>query len=106
MTDAGYRVHLAVSGTQVLNYAAHHSIDILIADPDLSDSDSLSLLKELRDHLPHLPVIIHTFISDYADYPDIFNKAVWVEKGESSVDRLKESVAKLLLPADIKKETA
>ncbi|OQX03097.1 MAG: hypothetical protein BWK80_56425 [Desulfobacteraceae bacterium IS3] len=106
MTGAGYRVHLAVSGTQVIRYASHHLPNILIVDPDLPDSDTLSLLKALRDDLPHLPVIIHTFISDYADHPDIFNTAVWVEKGESSAERLKEAVAKLLLSADIKKETA
>lgn len=106
MTDAGYRVHLAVNGTQVLTCASRYPIDILIADPDLPDSDSLSLLKQLRDHLPHIHVIIHTFISDYADHSGIFNSAVWVEKGESSVERLKEVVAQLRLPADIKKETA
>jgi DNA-binding NtrC family response regulator len=106
MTDAGYRVHLAMNGTQIIRYASHHLLNILIVDPDLPDSDSLSLLKNLRDHLPHLPVIIHTFISDYAEHSDIFDTAVWVEKEESSVERLKEVVAKLLLSADIKKETA
>ena len=65
-------------------------LDALIIDPDLPDMDVSSILSELNDRIPGLPVIFHTFPVDYAQYVGIIANAIFVEKQGSSVERLKQ----------------
>lgn len=97
MEAEGYYVRVARSGQEVLKWIYHHeSLDLLILDPDLVDIDKLSVFKKIKARTPSLPVVIHMFSSDDTGFEYLFQNAVFVEKNESSVERLKEVVSDVL----------
>ncbi len=96
----GYRVRLAENGLEVLKSVyQNETVDLLILDPDLPDAEESRLLKKIQNRIPYLPVVIHTFLSDYM--PDTFRAAALVEKKGNSVELLKQVVSDIL-----KKRTA
>ncbi|OQX01031.1 MAG: hypothetical protein BWK80_60810 [Desulfobacteraceae bacterium IS3] len=97
MTADGYRVRLAENGRELIKWVCHEKApDLLILDPDLPDAEETDLIKKLQERIPYLPVVIHTFISDYAGYSEMLKAAVFVEKKGSSIERLKQVVADIL----------
>lgn len=93
----GYKVRLAKNVQEVLkNVFYPETLDLLILDPDLPGTDKLSLLKELQDRIPTLPVVVHTYLSDYNDHTNILSKLAFVEKSGSSVEGLKKMVSEIL----------
>jgi len=97
MLTEGYSVQLAENGREVLKWAYHREpADLLILDPDLPDAEESLLLKKLRKRAPYLPVIFHTFFSDYISASKIIHPAEFVEKGGSSIEKLKKVVAEIL----------
>ena len=93
MMADGYQVRLAENGRQLLKLVYHHDhLDLLIVDPDLPDIDVSSLLTKLQNRIPSLPVVVHTFLSDYSDHPDVLQAFPFVEKKGSSIERLKKVV--------------
>ena len=93
MMADGYRVRLAENGRQLLKLVYHHDhLDLLIVDPDLPDIDVSSLLTKLQNRIPSLPVVVHTFLSDYSDHLDVLQAFPFVEKRGSSIERLKKVV--------------
>ncbi|MGB5158430.1 response regulator [Desulfobacterium sp. N47] len=107
MTAEGYIVKLAENGREVLKWAYHADpVDILILDPDLPDAEESLLLKKLNLKTPYIPVILHTFFSDYIAISRIFDPTVFIEKGGNSIEQLKKVIAGILNKtsgADIKK---
>jgi DNA-binding NtrC family response regulator len=92
MTGAGYRVYTADSARDVLRRVLESdTVDLLIIDPDFPDADPAVLLGQLRDGRPRMPVVIHAFPE-----PEVAGlrpaAAGFVEKGASSVERLKHLV--------------
>jgi len=97
MLAEGYSVQLAENGREVLKWAYHReSADLLILDPDLPDTEESLLLKKLNQRIPYLPVILHTFHSDYMSASKIIHPTEFVEKGGSSIEKLKKMVAEIL----------
>ncbi len=97
MMAEGYSVELAENGREVLKWAYHREpADLLILDPDLPDAEESLLLKKLRQRIPYLPVIFHTFFSDYLSASKIINPTEFVEKGGSSIEKLKKVVKEIL----------
>jgi len=97
MTKEGYRVQVAKNGREVLKWVSHHDfVDLLIVDPDLPDAGEIEIVEELNDQIPSLPVVVHSFLSDYNNHLDTLNAAAYVEKEGDSIDRLKEVVSELL----------
>lgn len=97
MTAEGYSVELAENGREVLKWAYHREpADLLILDPDLPDAEESLLLKKLKQRIPYLPVILHTFFSDYLAASKIINPTEFVEKGGSSIEKLKKVVTEIL----------
>jgi DNA-binding response OmpR family regulator len=93
----GYQVQLAKTGREVINYTLQEdSFDLLILDPDLPDTDESSLLKKLRERIPPLPVVVHSFLSKNNEQPDVLTTVIFVEKRGSSIDHLKKIVAEIL----------
>ena len=93
----GYRVRLAKNVHEVLKKVYHtETLDLLILDPDLPGTDKLSLLKKLQNRIPALPVVIHTYLTDYNDYTNELSKLAFVEKSGSSVESLKKMVHEIL----------
>lgn len=93
----GYSVELAENGREVLKWAYHREpADLLILDPDLPDAEESFLLKKLRQRIPYLPVVLHTFLSDYLSAAKIINPTEFVEKGGNSIEKLKKVVTEIL----------
>lgn len=93
----GYRARLAKNGREVLNWVNQHPPpDLLILDLNLPDEPEVGILEKLRQAMPSLPVVVHSFISDYDDCPAVVAAAAFVEKGGRSVEQLKRVVRKVL----------
>ena len=103
MVAEGYRVRLAKNGLEVLEWAYHHeSVDLVILDLDLPDKSGLVVLQKLEDRIPTLPVVIHSFLSDYAGHQALLNVTALVEKEGNSIERLRKVVAEILGKPDSK----
>ena len=97
MIAEGHRVRLAKNGKEALMQIYNHEgLDLVILDPDLPDSDELSILDKLQDRIPVLPVVIHTFLSEYSNNAFVLEHAAFVEKEGSNIDRLKNVVTEIL----------
>ena len=97
MTKEGYSIRVAKNGREVLECVSHHHlIDLLILDLDLPDVSEIEIMEKLNKRIPPLPVIVHSFLSDYNNHLDSLNAAAYVEKEGDSIYRLKEVVSRLL----------
>ena len=97
ITADGYQVRLAENGRQLIKCMfSKEPIDLLIVDPDLPDTDIASLFSKLRDQAPFLPMVIHTFLSEYTDHLKVFHEIPFVEKQGSSIDQLKKLIFRIL----------
>ena len=107
MMAEGYQVRLAKSGREVLYWTYHNEpLDLIILDLGLPDAIELRLLEKLEDRIPSLPVVIHAFPSDYANYPALIDGAAFVEKRGNSIDRLKKVVIGFLGKSHPKRSNA
>ena len=97
MMAEGYRVRLAKNGREVLGQVYHHEpLDLLILDLDLPDAGEVAILESIEDRIPTLPVVVHSFVSDYANQPAVLSAAVFVEKKGTSIEPLKKVVFEVL----------
>jgi len=100
MAAAGYRILLADKGQDVVQRVYQREpLDLLILDPDLPDAEESAVIKKVRNRIPALPVIVHTYIADYDVHRDFAN-AAFVEKRGNSVENLREAVADILRQND------
>ena len=98
MTAAGYRVQLADNAHEVIKRAfSREPLDLFILDPDLPDADESKMLHHLLNRVPTLPVVVHTYASEYGDAFKDMEELFFVEKGGSSVERLKQVVYDILV---------
>jgi DNA-binding NtrC family response regulator len=103
MVAEGYGVRLAENGRDVLKWSYDPGpIDLLVLDPDLPDIDECALFSRLADRIPALPMVIHTFLSDYTVPSGISGTVAYVEKGGSSIEGLKQVVAEFQTEVDLK----
>ena len=60
LTFAGYRVHEAADAPSGLEIGLRADLDLVLLDVVLPGGDGFSILEELRDARPGLPVILVT----------------------------------------------
>jgi len=97
MQADGYNVQLAKNGREVLSLIySPMPIDLLIIDLDLPGANELNLLKCLEDRIPVLPVVVHSYVSDYREFSSNFRAATIVPKQGSSSETLKDVIRDLL----------
>jgi DNA-binding NtrC family response regulator len=97
MCAAGYRIRMVESARDLLQWAFDRDpVDLIILDPDLPDADDSNLMSTLRKRNPQVPVIIHAHPGQGLAEPDTAKSFIVVEKGGSSVERLKEVAGDLL----------
>jgi DNA-binding NtrC family response regulator len=94
----GYHILLAKSAQEVLHYVYDHKrpLDLLILELDLPDTSGLYILEKLQDRIPTLPVIVHTYLSEYLNHPSVMSAATVVEKNGNSIEELKKAVSHTL----------
>ena len=97
MIAEGYKVRLAKSGREVLEWAYYNEpLDLLILDPDLPDASEIAIIEKLQNRIPTLPVVLHAYRSDYVNNPSCLSMAAFVEKNGSSIEELKKAVSEIL----------
>lgn len=98
LTAAGYRIVLADTGQDVVKRVYQNDpIDLLIIDPDLPDVEEFDILKKICGRIPTLPVVVHTYLSDYETCRELTGAAAFVEKRGSSIENLRQVVADILI---------
>lgn len=95
MGKEGYRIRVAENARDLLQWAFNHEpVDLIILDPDLPDAVDSHLLDILQNRMPPVPVVIHTHYANAL--PEAGATFIPVEKGGSSVERLKQIAENLL----------
>ena len=62
----------------------------------MPDAGEIMILRTIQDQVPALPVVIHTFLSDYTQLPADMRSSALVVKNGDSIDNLKKVVAQIL----------
>jgi len=97
MIAEGYSVRLAKDSREVLKWVFSQApLDLLIIDLDLPDAGEVEVFEQINDRIPQLPVVLHSFQTDHANYLEALITAVFVEKQGNSVEHLKKVVSKML----------
>jgi DNA-binding NtrC family response regulator len=87
----GFKVLLAENANKIVRRTYHaEPIDLIIIDPDLFDEDQGTLIKQLQNRTPMLPVVIHSLQSGYEPYSAGNGQAIFIEKREDSIEHLKK----------------
>jgi DNA-binding NtrC family response regulator len=60
LTQEGYNVETAASGTEALGKLQHGNFDLIITDLKMGDMDGLQVMKATKEMLPDAEVIIIT----------------------------------------------
>ncbi len=97
LTGEGYEIILAKSAQEILDLI-HEKRDmhLLILDVDVPCAKELSILEKAETRVPPLPVVVHSFFSDYRECTSQSGTTVFVEKTGSNVDQLKRVVSEVL----------
>ncbi len=70
--------------------------DLVVLDPDLPDAEGSSLLEVCQRRAPQVPLVIHTFLSDWnGTLPQTTRAAAFVEKGANSIENLIREVRRI-----------
>jgi CheY-like chemotaxis protein len=93
----GYCVLTAKDGREVLTILdANEPPDLLVLDLEIPGVSGLQILKQLQDRDPPLPVVVHTFLSEYANHPAVEQSAAFIEKTGENIDSFKAVIGGVL----------
>ena len=93
MEAEGYVVRSAVNGKELLDHVyLNQPLDVIIIDPDMPDVNVPETLKLLRDRVPQVTIVLHTFFADYEEYGKVLDEAIFVEKQGNSIVGLKQVI--------------
>jgi len=70
--------------------------DLLILDLEIPHVSGLEILKKLQDRKPPIPVVVHTFLTDYANHSAVRKAAAFVEKTGNNIDKLRAVILEVL----------
>ena len=97
LVSEGYRVQVAKDGREVLMIInANNPLDLLILDLEIPYVSGLAILEQLQDRDPPLPVVVHTFLTEYANHPAVQRAPGFLEKRGNNIDGLKATVAQVI----------
>lgn len=102
LTKVGYTCSISVSGDNVLDIISRESIDVVITDLVIHDKDGMKILKEIKDKLPEIEVIVIT------GYGSVENAVTAMQKGAATyllkpinINHLRTVVEKVVEKQDI-----
>ena len=96
VTALGYRALQATNGIELIEVLDNEKIDLIILDPEVSFLYETSVLKKMQNKTSSLPVIIHSFQSSDIRVDKIIEKTVFIEKGSSSIETIKQEIRNIL----------
>jgi len=88
-------VQVAKDDKELLGMIDLEAPDLLILDLEIPCGGGLAVLENLQHHIPPVPVVIHTFLTEYANHPVIQEQASFVEK-MANTDVLKAAIVEML----------
>lgn len=91
----GYRVQVAKDDKELLSMIDVEAPDLLILDLEIPYGGGLAVLENLQTRVPPLPVVIHTFLTEYANHPVVQGQGPLVEK-MANTDVLKAAIVEML----------
>ncbi|BBO84719.1 DNA-binding response regulator [Desulfosarcina ovata subsp. sediminis] len=103
LSSCGLSVHKADNGRQALQILKSHQIDLVVSDIKMPEMDGMTLLSEIIQTQPGLPVI---FLTAYANVPDAVNAVKsgavdYVEKpfdGKTLTEKIQTILKELQIP--------
>ena len=97
LISEGYQTKIAKDDREVLQVIdADESCELLILDLDMPHVSGLSVLETIQSRKPSLPVIIHTFLTEYEQHPAVQRAAGFWEKRGDNIDGFKAMVLQVL----------
>lgn len=97
LTDEGYTIRLAKNALEVIEHVFRdESLSLLILDPDLPDAERSCLIDALKNRIPALPLVVHTFHNHDDEHTNSWPICVFVEKDGMSVERLKQTISRMM----------
>jgi len=86
----GFQVLKAKDGREVLRmFNSGDPPDLLILDLDIPHVSGVEILRKLQDKKIRVPVVVHTFLTEYADHPAVRKSAAFLEKTGDDIDGFK-----------------
>lgn len=96
LSQEGYRVQLARDGRDVLmKFNSDKPPDLIILDPEIPHMEGVEILKEQQDPRVLPPVIVHSFLTEYANQLAAGDAVAFVEK-RGNTEHLKATVREVL----------
>ena len=93
----GYQTKIAKDGREVLALSdADESCELVILDLDMPQVSGLRVLETIQQRRPSLPVIIHTFLTEYEHHPAVQRAAGFWEKRGNNIDGFKTMAMEVL----------
>lgn len=93
----GFQVLMAKDGREVLRLLDEDKQpDLLVLDLEIPHVSGLDILKKLQDRKPPVPVVVHTFLTEFANHPVVQQAAAFVEKTGDNIDNLKAVILEVL----------
>ena len=78
LANVGYTCSTSVSGNNVLDVIRRDDIDVVITDLVMHDTDGMKILKEIKEKLPEIEVIVIT------GYGSVENAVTAMQKGAAT----------------------
>ena len=84
--DAGYQVAAASNGEEALRLAGSEQIDLVVLDIGMEGMSGLDVARRLRaeDDTRHLPIALHTGVSESAVRNDFQDYDLFLAKGDDA----------------------
>ena len=95
LISEGYRVLVAKDDRELLSIVDGEAPDLLILDLEIPYGGGLTVLQRLSNRNPPLPVVIHSFLTEYASDPAVQAQGSFVEK-MANTDVLKAAILDIL----------
>ena len=77
LTDVGYKVTVASTGKEGINFAKKNTFDLVISDLKISDMDGLNVIKEIKKISPGIMTIIITAYATVETAQDALREGVF-----------------------------
>jgi DNA-binding NtrC family response regulator len=93
----GYTVHVANDCNELMQFVgSEHPPDLLIFDLEMPYAGGPETLAQVQSSQPHLPVVVHSFLTDHTADRAVLKAAAVLEKKGTNVDSLKQVVMDVL----------
>lgn len=95
--SAGYKVQVARDGKQVLSTTASNDCPgLVVLDLDMPHVDGLIILEKLLNRKPSIPVVVHTFLTEYEQHPTVRRAAAFWEKRGNNIEGFKAEIERVI----------